>query len=306
MDFVKRVVAQVVKQAETDEWSAACLATTNPVYLFFSGNSDAPVYVTRVTPSTQLCTHDIGVLLHRAAGDLVPEPIGLVHQDGKRFSIQKGASGMPWFHIAHKYSEPAQWQALRNTAKGALQQFHNRITINMPEDRQSIRPAEQLGLAYDRFLKINGDAPEGLSALVQVYEKALGSLGQIEGVPQHGDFCLNNLIISENPGHVTVIDFEDFNLTQMPLYDESTLALSLYNAAPNSVKSHLSHELRACMEGGAGEFPYDVRVVEGLFLYHLLTRLGHWSLGIKRRPYRQWLLSILDQFSHNPKMLFPS
>src|SRR5690554_5848172 len=225
MNFVKQIVQQVAGLSEAASWSVACIATTNPVYLLFSPTGDSPDYVVRVTPSSQSCTHNIGVVLHQAAGDLVPEPLGLIHQDGKLFSVQRGVAGMPWFQIAHRYAGADRWQALRATATETLNTFHQRISHGLSSERQIIRPSQELRSAYQVFLQIQQSKSDGLEAKIDKYESALASLGEITGVPQHGDFSLNNLIIQENPEQVTVIDFEDFNLTQMPLYDEFTLAL---------------------------------------------------------------------------------
>lgn len=305
MDFIKQIAEQVVGLSEATSWSVACLATTNPVYLIFSHTSESPSYVVRVTPSGQNCTHDIGVVLHQAAGSLVPEPLGLIHQNGKRFSVQKGVPGMPWFQIAHKFSGPERWQALRTTTTDTLQEFHHRISRGLPDERLFIHPSQELRSAYQVFLQLQRWVPDGLEATIKKYETALASLGEIYGTPQHGDFSLNNLIIQEDPEQVTVIDFEDFNLTQMPLYDEFTLALSFYSATPDSIKPELTEELLFCMENSSISTGYDRQVIEGLFLFHLLSRLGHWSLGVKRQPYRQWLLTLLEQFTRNPKTLFP-
>lgn len=305
MDFINQIARQVVGLPEATDWSVACIATTNPVYLLFSRTSDSPDYVVRVTPSSQNCTHNIGVVLHKAAGDLVPEPLGLIHQDGKLFSVQRGVAGMPWFQIAHRYAGADRWQALRATATETLNTFHQRISRGLPSERLLIRPSQELRSAYQVFLQIHQSKPDGLEAKVDKYESALASLGEITGVPQHGDFSLNNLIIREEPEQVTVIDFEDFNLTQMPLYDEFTLALSFYTSAPGSWKPELSEELQSCIERSAVGSGYDRQIIEGLFLFHLLSRLGPWSLGIKRQPYRQWLLTLLEQFTRNPKDFFP-
>lgn len=306
MDFIKQIVGQVVDPSEATSLSVACLATTNPVYLLFSRSSESPDYVVRVTPAGQNCTHDIGVVLHHAAGSLVPEPLGLIQQHGQRFSVQKGVAGMPWFQIAHKFSGAERWQALRAITTDTLQKFHQRISLALPDERLLIEPCQELRSAYQVFRQVQQQAPDGLKARMEQYETALASLGEIYGIPQHGDFSLNNLIIQEDPEQVTVIDFEDFNLTQMPLYDEFTLALSFHSAAPGPVKPELSEELLYCIETSAAGAGYNRQVIEGLFLFHLLSRLGHWSLGIKRQPYRQWLLILLEQFIHNPKAFFPN
>lgn len=305
MDYVKEVVAQVVGDATPADWSSACLATTNPVYLLFSPTQSIPVYVVRVTSSAQACTHDLSVLIHQAAGDLVPTPIAMVQQDGKRFSIQRGVPGAPWFQIAQHYATPAQWNHLKTLANDTLQEFHRRISCALPQERQLIRPDEELQKAYQTFHQINGTAPSGLEALVNDYKAVLESLGEIRGTPQHGDFSLNNLIVQEDSLQVTIIDFEDFGITQMPLYDEFTLALSFTSTAPDNLKAELHDELSQGVKASSASTGYDRQVIKGLFLFHLLTRLGHWSLGTKRQPYRLWLLLLLDMFIENPETLFP-
>lgn len=305
MDFIKQIVGRVsgTPSWKDGELSVACIATSNPVYLVFDHSREEPLYVVRQTSSSEINTHHISEKLHRVAGSLVPEPVGLVTNQGHDYSIQKGVPGSPWFQISQHYSTPEQWDRLRNTAYNSLKQFQTRLST-LKEEHRIILPGKELRSAFAEFAKSGTPPPDGLERKVDYYTERLDELGEIEGSPQHGDFSLNNLIF--NGDQVTIIDFEDFGITHMPLFDEFTLAASFVTTPPDDLGKDVSVELGLCVQkAAAGGGPFDAEVIKGLFLYHLLLRLGPWSSSQKRQPYRQWLLTLLARFLQHPDECFP-
>ena len=132
---------------------------------------------------------------------------------------------------------------------------------------------------------------------VKLLSKQLDSMGAIEVHCQHGDFCLNNLLVESDQLHI--INFEDFGITSMPLHDEIALALSMFSNAPANVSTTLQHEIYCCIE----KTQYR-SILPGLFMHHLLLRLGQWSQGSRRRHYRSWLMSLLQDFAQAPNSYF--
>src|SRR3954462_2356117 len=65
---------------------------------------------------------------------------------------------------------------------------------------------------------------ENTSASIARWAEALEALAGLPCFWQHGDFCLNNVLVS--PARLSIIDFEEFGGPSMPLHDEIGLALS--------------------------------------------------------------------------------
>jgi hypothetical protein len=105
---------------------------------------------------------------------------------------------------------------------------------------------------------------------------ALDSLGEIVSQYQHGDFCLNNLLLSDSSA--AIIDFDEFGRTSMPLHDEIGLALSIADLSPYPEVSRMpKHE----------QLP-------GLYLHHLLWRINQTHLYPTRARARLELMARVE------------
>lgn len=278
--------------------SVACISTTNPVYLAFSGRSDTPCFVVRTANSKSSgAVHELSLRLHQVNGALVPETIGLYEHNGIFYSVQRGASGTPWFQLSRTVATQKQWTTLRTRAIESLRQFHEGVE-SVPEWNTSVHLGDALRSAYHSFLETGNGSAYPLAAFVDSMVDELDKLGTWEGIYQHGDFSLNNLLFEENK--ISVIDLEDFGITVMPLYDEFTLALSMNTLAPGRVNSSLAIELAACTQPMTYRYSFNGKTIQALFLFHLLLRLGAWSSAEKRQPYRQKLLNLLEQYTNKP------
>jgi Ser/Thr protein kinase RdoA (MazF antagonist) len=278
--------------------SIACISTTNPVYLAFSGQSDTPCFVVRPANSkSSKVSHELSLRLHQVNKALVPETVGLYEHNGTVYSVQRGASGTPWFQLLRTVATPEQWTILRTRAIEALRQFHEGVA-SVPEWNPRIHLGDALRSAYQGFLETDNEPAYPLTTFADSMADELDRLGAWDGTFQHGDFSLNNLLFEENK--ISVIDLEDFGITAMPLYDEFTLALSLDTLAPDRVKSTVAIELAACTQPMKYRYSFNRKTIQALFLFHLLLRLGAWSSAEKRQPYRQKLLHLLEQYTNKP------
>jgi hypothetical protein len=293
--LIRKVSGQM---SSGDNISLACISTTSPVYLVFSGQSDTPCFVVRPANSkSNIVTHELSLRLHQVNPALVPETVGLYEHNGNAYSVQRGAGGTPWVRLPRAVTTPEQWATVRNRAIEVLRQFHDGVA-SVPEWNSRICLGDALRSAYKGFIATGNEPPYSLAAFADSMAEELDRLGAWDGIFQHGDFGLNNMLFEENK--ISVVDLEDFGITVAPLYDEFTLALSLNTLAPDSVKSSLAIELAACAQSIKHRYSFNRKTIQALFLFYLLLRLGTWSNAEKRQFYRQKLLHFLKRYIDNP------
>jgi len=303
MLFVESIARQYMPElSEMTKLSIACISTTNPVHLVFNKGASHPELVIRVAESKEVCkAHEVTEKLYSVVGGLVPKPVALAHFGGKNFAVQRGVKGTPWFQLSNSILTVSQLDALRERVVLALYQLHKGIS-SVDEWSTLCEPGQELRESLKECLAVGTNLSDGVKQLVEVMSLKLDALGIIKTFPQHGDFCLNNLIIDSNDIHV--IDFEDFGMTSMPLFDEFSLALSMYSQATKTSTSSIMNEFKACTKVSADQLGIDSKTLPCFFMYHLLLRLGEWSAGDRREQFRQWLLSILEQFVLEPHIFF--
>jgi hypothetical protein len=121
----------------------------------------------------------------------------------------------------------------------------------------------------------------------------LDVLGRLASSWQHGDYCLNNLLVDDS--RISIIDFEEFGTTSMPLQDELGLALSTYLLAPRSARTVPLHEhVQACVENAIGAEPELAKQIPGLFLYYLLRRVNLCHGHPTRARVRRRLIEVAE------------
>lgn len=298
-DFSRQFVAE---WNEDTALSIVCISTTNPVYLIFSDHLSYPELVMRIVNSEDAYkAHDVTKVLYKVVGDLIPEPVAIAELNGKDFAIQRGVKGVPWFQLSQKITTPEQWSNIRNRAITALAELHNGIR-SVESWHAECAPGQELRNCYKKCTATGLEISDMLNSQVDLMSCQLDTMGMISVYPQHGDYCLNNLIIDDNKMHV--IDFEDFGMTTMPLHDEFSLALSTYSQSPRNITTSLLNELDVCSNLGAKDFGIDSAMRPAFFMHHLLLRLGGWSHPERRGEYRRWLISILDDFISDPHLFF--
>ncbi len=280
--------------------STLCLCTSNPAYLIFIDDSPSPNLVVRFSPSEDIRhAHQVAERLHDILGDLIPKPLVLMEKNNQNISIQKGVSGHPWFQLSKKYSSPTQIEIIHTRAIDALNKLHKAISSS-PDWTTTILPGEELRKCYQQCIDSGVTLPVETKARVEQFAQAFDDINELATFPQHGDFCLNNLIIDDEEIHI--IDFEDFGLSTMPFHDQFTLALSFHQLSPESAHISLKTAMNNCISNTIIQPTLATSHLSGLFLHHLLLRLGAWSQN--RLEYRQWLLSVLEDFNESPDALF--
>lgn len=302
MLFIHSLIQQLAPQWDSKGISVACLCTTNPVYLVFNEHQTHPALAVRIADSEEVGeAHRIVERLYTKVGDLVAEPIVMTEIGEYKVAVQKGLMGLPWFQLTKQYQSPAQWEALRDRSLAALTHLHAGIKA-FSDWTTYCEPGTELRLCLRRCLASGTELPPRIQQQVISLSKQLDHIGSIKVHYQHGDYCLNNLLVEVD--HIHVIDFEDFGMTSMPMHDEIALALSMYSSAPNTVQTTPKREIWACTENSLANTGLNRSMLPGLFMHHLLLRLGEWSQSSLRQQYRAWLLSLLEEFAHDPLLYF--
>lgn len=304
MTFIENLVTSLAPQVCQDKpISIISLTTTNPVYLVFIGNNrQYPELVVSISSTDELHkTHKLLESIYRITGDLVPQPIAHSKVGGQFVTIQKGLQGKPWFQLAGSFSNTDRWNQLRNRSFVALNMFHQAIKARS-EWQSACNPGIELQNCLLQCLESGTVLSKETRSLTKTAIQRLEEIGEISVFRQHGDFCLNNLIISEDK--VSIIDFEDFGLTSMPFHDHFTLALSLHQLSPKKVHTTLQNELKFCINETHSQLEIDELMLTGFFMHHLLLRLGSWSQSINRKQFRARLLSLLQDFTKNHTTFF--
>lgn len=295
MLFINKLLSNVgLIDSEETNYSIACISTSRPIYLVFDKNSGYPIYVVRKADDrAALQSHNIHTRLYKLVGNLVPQPIGLYEFSGKKYDIQRGVKGAPWFQLKSRiYTEEARTQ-LEIRIWQTLEKFQVAIHSESKNEIKNLQPHQELRKVREAYQSSREILSVKLEKLVERAVYDLSRSPTCPSIPQHGDFCLNNLIVDTN--HITVIDFEDFSITNMPMYDHFTLALSLPSCSDEPDMAAATFK-QASIVGAARTLGIPEDIVRWHFLHHLLLRLGPWSSGEKRAPYRAWLQKVLNRF----------
>jgi hypothetical protein len=279
--------------------SVAALSATHPKFLVFERDRSRPACVVEMGPIAQMRRHhEVLMALHARIPALVPEPLACTQWDlASAICVQGGLAGLPWFALRREYRSARQWQKLLDHAVRALCGFQMAAhcergwsTTVQPGDalRVQARTCVDAGLALD----------PSVIALVMRRAERLDDYGALESQWQHGDFSLNNLLVS--PDAVGIIDFDEFGDTSMPLHDEFGLALSMRLSQDGACDLSWSSCLESCVRHAAERGDYDALTVEGLLLHHLLWRIRRSFASPARNALRQSLITILNAFVANP------
>ena len=144
----------------------------------------------------------------------------------------------------------------------------------------------------------------GLSALATAGE-TLDTLGDVAWFWQHGDFCVNNLLVDTTS--VGIVDFDEFGETSVPLQDQIGLGVSVYELSSNEDDWRaMGRHVSACAQTTLDRHPRLAPHLPALFQYYLVWRINR-TIG---RPTRQAagvrLLATLGAFAESPNRFFPN
>jgi phosphotransferase family enzyme len=280
-----------------------CVRTTRTKFLVFAASHIQPECVVQVGPAEELTRlHSILTCLHGRLPDLIPESLVCQPWRGQEFiHVQAGLPGFPWFCLRGRIGGSRAWGRLRERASQVLASLHTAVRDSQKWSHR-IRPAEELrqqaALCQDRGIRFT----ERANHCVFGWGEAFEALGELPCFAQHGDFCLNNLLISES--RIAVIDFDEFGRTSMPLQDEIGLAFSFHHFVP-TVANLLPplEDIKAFLP----EFSLDEidlsQWLPGLILHHLLRRINQAHGFPSREPARQSLIAMVEEFASAPEYL---
>jgi hypothetical protein len=300
--LVSRLVPGLLDGAPAD---VACVRTTQPKYLVFGADRGKPACVVQVGPRHEMeRVHAVLARLHPLLPDAVAAPLACVPlPGGDCVQIQSGLPGVPWFRLPELFRSPGQWGRLRDTALATLGRFHEAVR-QVPEWADTVRPGDELRrqarICREQSVTLS---PRAVDYIDTACER-LDGIGELPAHWQHGDFCLNNLLVTRTGA--AVIDLDEFGLTSMPLQDRIGLALSVSDLAPGgSEPRRLRANLDACLGRGVGWWDSG-RHLPGLFLHYLLWRAGRCHGRPTRARALAFLITAVEEFVTSPGVLFPS
>jgi hypothetical protein len=277
-----------------------CVRTTRAKFLVFDSDPARPACVVQFGPGEELGRlHGILSRLHGKLPEAVPESLVCRPWRGGEFvHIQAGLAGMPWFRLRESLGSPKDWDRLRERACEVISRFHGAVR-DFPEWCCRVRPGEELRrqavICRDRGVDLSRRASEWADACAE----RLDVLGEVTGFAQHGDFCLNNLMISASG--LAIIDFDEFGRTFVPLQDEIGLALSFQHFAPRGGRLlPLPTDLACLLRNCRPECPDLFAHLSGLLLHHLLWRINQSQDWPARAGVRRSLVAMVEEFAASP------
>ena len=305
LDLPHLLAQTCVGQLDPRSLSVVRLETTRQLFLVFGETSSHPAFVVQFgeeEPLTRL--HRVLTLLYPHAPDMIPESLFCGPANAGGFMhVQSGLRGLPWFRIRDRFHDPAEWRRLRGRAIAALGRLHSAIGL-VPEWRSTVNPADHLRRSIDQLRTHERNLPAPVESVLTSAVANLEPLAPVQWQWQHGDFCMNNVIVDD--AGIGVIDFEEFGKTAVPLHDEFGLALSLYQLGRDARPSALQELVDACLAPTVARYPALSAHVEALFLEHLVHGINECDLRPNRLVQRRWLWEMLQRYVACPSIVFPS
>ena len=286
--------------------SIACVRTTQPKYLVFGADADRPACVVQFGPRDEMeRTQRILSVLHAALPDMVAAPLACTAwRDDLYVQIQSGLPGMPWFRLGDRVRSARAWESLGQRAMAALRLFQDAVR-GVPEWTGRLRPGAELrrqaAACAGHGLRLSTRAREGIDEAAEI----LDDLGERRHFWQHGDYCLNNLLISRSG--LAIIDFDEFGGTLMPWHDEIGLSLSLNMLSPQGARP-MAEALQSVPMPQHADWPRlsDPHVSRGFVLHHLLWRINQAAGRPTRARARASLVGALERFAAGRGALPPA
>jgi len=212
--------------------------------------------------------------------------------------IEEGLAGVPWFRVSDRLTMTADWRCLLNRAVNAMVELHCAIReVPAWVGNVSIRAelTHQACLAESRGISLSTRA-------LRCIDEWAGVFGEAEsqsGIWQHGDFSLNNLLVSADS--LAVIDFDEFGSTLMPLHDAFGLALSFVLSQKGRCPLSRVDCIRSCVELPLRKGDILPEHLPGLLMHHLLWRINQCD-GLERRSgLRRVLLRWVEDLATAPQ-----
>ena len=269
-------------------------------YLVFDGSSDQPACVVEFGDMRRLAEVEkvLAELSPRLPGT-VPASLRCAHwSSGIAVHVQQGMAGMPWFRVSDGMRTPAAWKALIDRACRGLASFHAAVR-GVPAWSGLVYP----GMELSRQAMLSRCRGVALSERVlrRVEEDAdADSGGLIRSCWQHGDYSLNNLLVSRQS--MAIIDFDEFGRTRVPMHDAFGLALSVPLSQGDDCPLSALDCITRCVEV-AREVDEDAErlPLPALLMHHLLWRINQCDGLSRRDALRRVLLRWTDELATQPE-----
>jgi hypothetical protein len=285
--------------------SVACVCTTRPKYLVFNEQARQPACVVEFGPPERLLRVD-GILsaLHARFPDGVARPLCCTSwRNGTYVQIQEGLAGMPWFRLSDGLTSAAAWRAMIDRAAAAMLRLHA-ATRDVPEWSGRVLAGEELRRQAALCSRDGSPLSERVLRQVRLWSRELDAAGPMASCWQHGDFSLNNLVVSEKT--VSVIDFDEFGGTLVPLHDAFGLALSVPLSQSGSCPLSLADCIAQCVEPARQDEAVDAAHLPALLMHHLFWRINQCH-GLERRAaLRHILLGWVADLADAPELFLNS
>lgn len=266
--------------------SVACVRATHQKYLVFDGDASRPACVVEIGDEMRLRRID-SVLnaLHPLSPREVPRSLACVSWGpGEVVHIQQGLPGVPWFRLFESLTAPRAWHALLDRALDAMSRLHG-ATAAVPSWAGSVDVAAALA-EEARVFRAGNESPQLDEAIARCVDRLCGATS-MPAIAQHGDFSLNNLMVAGDG--IAVIDFEEFDLTRMPLHDAIGLGLSFSMSQDERCPIAVRECVERCIGGQDAIAAFEDDVLRALLLHHLVWRINQ-SRG---QAARAWLRGTL-------------
>ena len=277
--------------------SVACVRATHQKYLVFDGDASRPACVVELGDETRLRRIDAVLnALHPLCPREVPRSLACVSwSPGEVVHIQQGLPGVPWFRLFESLTTPRDWHALLDRAVEAMSRLHG-ATAAVPSWAGSIDVAGALA-EEARIFGADKESSQLDDAIARCVDRLCGA-GAMPAVAQHGDFSLNNLMVASDG--IAVIDFEEFDLTRIPLHDAIGLGLSFSMSQDDRCPIAVRECVERCIGGQDGIAAFDDDVLRALLLHHLVWRINQSRGQAARARLRGTLIRIAEAVAIAP------
>jgi hypothetical protein len=271
MNHLQSLLEKELNRSFSFPLSFVCINTAEPKYLVFEEDFSCPIYVMQIGEASKLGKIDCMLRrLWELLPDSVPEPIlfRIVSGSQQALFIQSGLVGYPWFTLRSRIKSNQQFRTLVQRSTKALQKFQRGV-INEPRWHTKINLSTELKKIGQSYKKLNrSDLPLNFDTKLQLEILNLKELPDVECYPQHGDFCLNNLIFDREI--VSLVDFEYFGRVYMPYMDEFLLFASLVDFVPNPQVTDLDEIWKAVSENSYYKSKISGSHLSGIYMFFLM------------------------------------
>ena len=302
VSLVDELVPGLLKRGDA---SVALVCTTRPKYLVFNKQARQPACVVEFGPAERLVRVD-GILseLHPRFPGGIARPLCCTSwRNGTYVQIQEGLAGMPWFRLSDGLASPADWRAMLDRAVAAMLRLHG-ATRDVPAWSGRVLAGVELRRQARLCNRDDSALSDRVRERILTWSHELDAAGPMPSCWQHGDFSLNNLLVAEET--VSVIDFDEFGGTLVPLHDAFGLALSVPLSQNGSCPLSPADAVAQCVESARQDEAVHPAHLPGLLMHHLLWRINQCDGLDRRAALRHILLGWVADLADRPETFLSS